>query len=166
MKRILFLCAAIFLLCQTAALAHTMTRDEMYVGGVGRGCSLGYVASVYGEPADKKEFRGDGIRSVTYIYSPTFSITAVGGARDVQPESDLRVNGFSCKDAYLKTPSGLAVRMPYSAVVVKFGEATMTKVDEDGRKMYIYDVYHGIQEMVFYVDANEVITEIRAGTEI
>ena len=147
MKRILFLCAAIFLLCQTAVLAHTMTRDEMYVGGVGRGCSLGYVASVYGEPADKKEFRGDGIRSVTYIYSPTFSITAVGGARDVQPESDLRVNGFSCKDAYLKTP-------------------TMTKVDEDGRKMYIYDVYHGIQEMVFYVDANEVITEIRAGTEI
>lgn len=70
------------------------------------------------------------------------------------------------KDAYLKTPSGLAVRMPYSAVVMKFGEATRTKVDEDGRKMYIYDVYHGVQDMVFYVDDSEVITEICVVTEI
>ena len=166
MKRILFLCITVFLLCQTAVFAHTMTRDEMYVGGVGRDSSLGYVVSVYGEPADKKELRGDGIWSVTYIYSPTFSITARGGAKETRPESDLRVVGFSCKDAYLKTPSGLAVRMPYSAVVAKFGEATTVMNDIDGRKMYIYDVYYGVQEMIFYVDANEVVTEIRATTEI
>lgn len=166
MKRILFLCLTIFLLCQTAVFAHTMTRDEMYVGGVGRGCSLGYVVSVYGEPADKEELRGDGIWSVTYIYSPTFSITARGGAKETRPESELRVVGFSCKDAYLKTPSGLAVRMPYSAVVQKFGEATMAKVDSDGRKMYLYDVYYGVQYVIFYVDANEVITEICTTTEV
>ena len=166
MKRIVFLCVAVFLLCQTAVFAHTMTEDEMFVGGVGRGCTLGYVESVYGVPADKKEMRGDGIRAVTYIYSPTFSITARTGQNDMRPESELIVVGFSCKDASLRTPSALAVGMPYAAVTERFGAADTVLTDDDGRRMYVYDVYHGAREVLFYVNDNDVITEIAATTEV
>ena len=159
MKRIVFLCAAVFLLCQTAVFAHTMTDDEMFVGGVGRGCTLGYVESVYGVPADKKEMRGDGIRAVTYIYSRT-------GQNDMRPESELIVVGFSCKDASLRTPSALAVGMPYAAVTEKFGAADTVLTDDDGRRMYVYDVYHGAREVLFYVNDNDVITEIAVTTEV
>ena len=46
----------LILLVSSVALAHSMTREEMYVGGIGPGCTLGYVQEVYGEPMDKKEF--------------------------------------------------------------------------------------------------------------
>ena len=48
-------------------LAHWLPKSELFVGGVGPGCTLEYVASVYGQPKEKRWFNSDGVRGVTYI---------------------------------------------------------------------------------------------------
>ena len=75
MRKILF----IFTIClvysfSNICLAHWLPKSELFVGGVGPGCTLEYVASVYGQPKEKRWFNSDGVRGVTYIYSPYFSI--------------------------------------------------------------------------------------------
>lgn len=47
--------------------AHWLPKSELFVGGVGPGCTLEYVASVYGQPKEKRWFNSDGVRGVTYI---------------------------------------------------------------------------------------------------
>lgn len=41
-------------------LAHWLPKSELFVGGVGPGCTLEYVASVYGQPKEKKWFNSYG----------------------------------------------------------------------------------------------------------
>lgn len=68
MRKILF----IFTIClvysfSNICLAHWLPKSELFVGGVGPGCTLEYVASVYGQPKEKRWFNSDGVRGVTYI---------------------------------------------------------------------------------------------------
>lgn len=163
MKRTLLVLSVLLLLCQSAALAHWMPREEMYVGGVGAGCTLGYVTSVYGEPKGKRWFNTDGVRGVTYIYSETFSITGRTGRDDPRQEAELVVVGFSLKDNSLATPNGLTVGIPYATVSGMFG--SVDKHTYDGRTFYSYDAPNSAVEMTFYVDARGIITEIYEGTE-
>ena len=149
---------AVIWLGQGIAYANNprMTREEYVIGGVGLGCTLEYVESVYGDPEDKEyrdfsEFGGKGHMQVTYIYSPTFSVRAWGKTAD--DEAEWKVSGFSCKDSSKTTPSGFHVGMPYSAVTRKYAPGKKRTNTRDGRTYFD----HGIR---FYVNGQNIITEI------
>lgn len=163
MRKILLILGLTILLCQSVAFAHWMPREEMYVGGVGAGCTLGYVKSVYGEPKEKHWFNTDGVRGVTYEYSDTFSVTGRTGNQDPRAEDDLIVVGFSLKDNSLSTPSGLTVGIHYETVAGMFGR--VEKSTFDGRISYSYPATQFPIEMTFYVDDKGIITEIYEGTD-
>ena len=160
--------ALLFVMLSTAQAEiypHCMPLEEMSVGGVGYGTSLGYVKEIYGEPVDKKFFTGDGVRVVTWIYSEYFSVTARTFAEDTTPEDGLQVVGYSLKTNALSTPAGLTVGMSYNEVVKHWGRGEL--VEDDGRRGYFY-VPASSQlpvTLTFYVDANAKITEIQLGTD-
>ena len=160
--------ALLFVMLSTAQaeiFPHCMPLEEMSVGGVGYGTSLGYVKEIYGEPVDKKIFTGDGIRVVTWIYSEYFSVTARTSDDDTTPEENLQVVGYSLKTNSLSTPAGLTVGMIYNEVVKLWGRGEL--VQDDGRRGYFY-VPASSQlpvTLTFYVDENAKITEMQLGTD-
>lgn len=166
MKKIFLLAAILF--CMTnfsVASANSMPLEEMSVGGVGYDCTLAYVKKIYGEPADKKIFTGDGVRIVTWFYSENFSVTARTSEDDMTPEENLHVVAFSLKDNSLSTPSGLTVGMSYNEVVKLWGRGELYV--DDGRRSYFYVPAYGYLPvtLTFYVDNAATITEIQLGTD-
>ena len=141
-----------------------MPREEMYVGGVGHGCTLGYVKKIYGEPLERKIFDGVDIHGSTWIYSKYFSVTG-RTSQEAIAEEDLPVVGFSLKNNSLSTPSGLTVGMNYNEVVKLFGRGEL--YEYDGRRGYFYvPAYSGEpMTLTFYVDDAGTITEIELGTD-
>ena len=165
MKRILLLLLTMLTLLFTAScFAHTMPESELYLRGVGPKTTLAQVKTVYGEPAGKDEFKGDGVRVVTYDYGPLFKVFARTYAKDTSPEENLKIVGYSVKDKNITTPSGFSVEMPYKAVVKKFGPGEKF-TDYDGRIGYIYSFNNGVTSLTFYVDKNDLISEIHLGTD-
>ena len=169
MKKLFALATALLFVMLSTTQAeiypHCMPLEEMSVGGVGYGTSLGYVKEIYGEPVDKKIFTGDGVRVVTWIYSEYFSVTARTSAEDTTPEDNLQVVGYSLKNNSLSTPAGLTVGMSYHKVVMLWGRGEL--VEDDGRRGYFY-VPASSQlpvTLTFYVDANAKITEMQLGTD-
>ena len=165
MKRIiLFLITLLTLAFATTGFAHTMPESELFLRGVGPGKTLEQAKIAFGEPADRQIFKGDGIRAVTYVYSPLFEIIARTGADDATPEEKLKIVGYSIKDKNITTPSGFCVGAPYQNVQNKFG-AGEKFTEYDGRIGYIYSFNNGLTTLTFYVDGNNAITEIYLGTE-
>ena len=169
MKKLFALATALLFVMLSTAQAeiypHCMPLEEMSVGDVGYGTSLGYVKKIYGEPVDKKIFTGDGVRVVTWIYSEYFSVTARTSAEDTTPEDNLQVVGYSLKNNSLSTPAGLTVGMSYHKVVMLWGRGEL--VEDDGRRGYFY-VPASSQlpvTLTFYVDADAKITEMQLGTD-
>lgn len=144
--------------------AHWLPRSETFVGGVGPGCTLSYVASVYGQPAEKRWFNSDGMRGVTYVYSPYFSITGRVWHTYQTPEGDLPVVGYSLTTSFLATPSGLTVGIPITTVTGMYGTASQVITNRNGEKVYIYDM-SPMESMVFTVNSQKVITKIYYGTD-
>lgn len=168
MKKILLLCFAVLLLCQATAFAHTMPKEEMYIGGVGFGCTLGYVKDIYGEPQEIiwKETGKSGTKMgityyVTYKYSDAFKVIGRKHERDSSPEDEITVVSVILKDNSLSTPSGFTVGMPYAAIVEIFGEGQ--KYTHQGRTWYDYSGtrYLGALVMEVFVDSSDTITEIK-----
>lgn len=162
MKRILMICAFIYTMICSTCFAHWLPESELYVGGVGAGCTMEYVQSVYGQPKEKMWFNSDGVRGVSYIYSDTFCVFARVGADDPTPEGDLPVCGFDLKEGSMATPSGITVGIPYITVAGMFGRVDEEK-EYDGRSRYDYPI--GMRTMSFYVDKYGVIEEIYLGTD-
>lgn len=160
-----FLLATILLFLPSVAFAGIMPQSEMKVGGIGYGCELSYVKKIFGEPLDRQVFSGDGIRTVTWIYSENFSVTARTGMNDDRPEEDLPVVAFSLKDDSLATPGGVTVGMFYNTVVRQWGMGEFL-TDYDGRKAYFYTPNDTQVPLVFtfYVSEGK-ITEISLGTD-
>lgn len=152
------------MLVSSVAFAHNMPREEMYVGGVGPGCTLGYVKEIYGEPIDKIESTTDWLHIVTYKYSESFSITGRSFAEENIPENEMMVAGFVLKDNSLSTPSGIRVGSPYEEVIHKFGYGDEVKLS--GNTYYCFNAPNSAVEMSFGVNDDYIITEIRAGTEL
>jgi len=164
MKKI-FLLATILIFLPSVAFAGIMPQSEMKVGGIGYGSELSYVKKIFGEPTERKSFSGDGVRTVTWIYSEKFSVTARTDIDDDRPEDDLPVVAFSLKDDSLATPGGITVGMIYNAVVRQWGMGEFL-TDYDGRKAYFYTPNDSQVPMTltFYVE-NGRITEIALGTD-
>lgn len=150
-----------FLTSVTSASYNSMPRTAMYIGGIGSGCTLGYVRSVYGEPADKEQFSGEGLDVVTFIYSDTFRVTARTSSRNPVDEDDMIVSGFICTDETLKTPFGVGVGMPFTMVSDKFGPGRKGT----GKQGEYHYYTAGAVEMDFYVDESGIITQIYQGTD-
>ena len=165
MKRtFLLLLTVLTILFSATCFAHTMPESEMFLRGVGPKTTLAQVKNIYGEPAGKDEFKGEGVRVVTYLYGPLFKVYGRTYAEDTSPEDNLKVVGYRVKDKNITTPSGFSVEMPYQAVVKKFGPGEKF-TDYDGRTGYIYSFNSGVTALTFYVDKNEIISEINLGTE-
>ena len=164
MKKIFLLCMTIVFLLPALALVHSMPREEMYVGGVGAGCTLGYAKLIYGEPMDRDYFCGDGVRVIKYIFTPEFIVTGRTWAGDTRDEEELEIVSFSLRDSSLSTPSGFTVGSSYEKLIEYFGYGEEMKIG--GRRCYIYQAAGSPVEMSFYVDDNDIITEIYEGTEL
>lgn len=165
MKRIILsLLTMLTVMFSVSCFAHTMPESELFLRGIGPETTLAQVKSIYGEPAKKDAFKGDGVRVVTYIYSPLFEVIGRTYAEDTSPEENIKVVGYSVKDKNITTPSGFAAGMPYQAVVKKFGPGEKF-TDYDGRIGYIYSFNSGVTTLTFYVDKNEIISEINLGTD-
>ena len=137
MKKPIFICSLLVMLLTSVAFAE-MPRDEMYVGGVGAGVTLGYVKSIYGEPMNIRRHENEGIRGVVYIYSDSFRVMARAWISDKIPEDEMTVVSFWLSDASLATPSGIKVGMSYEKdVASRFGPGRET-VDGRGLK-YVYE---------------------------
>lgn len=174
MRKIFLLAAILFIVSASTASANSMPRSEMYIGGVGYGVTLGEVKKIYGEPLDKENFTGDGVRVVKWIYDSYFSVTARTSAYDATPEENLAVVGFSLSynfspfgnaDDLPKTPSGLTVGMNYNEVVKLWGRGEL--YEYDGRRGYFYVPNDSDIPMTltFYVNDAATITEIELGTD-
>ena len=85
-------------------------------------------------------------------------------AEDTSPDEKLTVVGYMVKDKNITTPSGFSVGMPYQAVVKKFGPGEKF-TDYDGRIGYIYSFNSGMTTLTFYVDKNDIVSEINLGTD-
>lgn len=161
MKRILMICFAVLFLCQATAFAHTMTDEEMCIGGISLGCAMSYVESIYGMPQNKqwieeREARRI-IKYVIYKYSPTFQVIGRAKKND-DAEQDMFVDDVSISDNSLSTSSGITVGMPYSTVVETFGEGRKWSVP-DGKTAYSYRG-HGHGTIDFRVNSDGIITDI------
>ena len=165
MKRILVLAGLFVMLLTSAAFAarSSMPRSAMYIGGVGSGCTVGYVKSIYGEPADEDWFEGEGVRVVTLLYSDAFKVMARTSLRNPVDEDEMIVCGFTCTDPSFKTPFGVGVGMPFSKVSDKFGPGGKT-TNHRGEVFHYYSA--GAVETDFYIDNNGIIRKIYQGTEL
>ena len=165
MKRIvLFLLTMLSILFSATSFAHTMPESEMFLRGIGPKTTLAQVKTVYGEPVSKDEFKGEGVRVVTYVYGPLFKVFGRTYAEDTSPDEKLTVVGYMVKDKNITTPSGFSVGMPYQAVVKKFGPGEKF-TDYDGRIGYIYSFNNVVKTLTFYVDKEDKISEINLGTD-
>ena len=165
MKRIILsLLTMLTVMFSVSCFAHTMPESELFLRGIGPKTTLAQVKSIYGEPAKKDAFKGDGVRVVTYIYSPLFKVIGRTYAEDTSPEENIKVVGYSVKDKNITTPSGFAAGMPYRAVDEKFGPGEKF-TDYDGRIGYIYSFNSGMTTLTFFVDKNDLISEINLGTD-
>ncbi|MCH4188650.1 MAG: hypothetical protein LKF74_08235 [Megasphaera sp.] len=162
MKKIILTIIALALSI-SCSFAHWLPESETFVGGVGYGCTLEYVKSIYGEPSNKRWFNTDGVRGVTYSYGPLFSVTGRTWDKDQKPEGELTVTGYTLKANNLATPSGLTVGIPYETVANMYGSVPKW-TSHDGRTGYIYEFNH-LREMIFYVNSNGIINEIVFGTD-
>ena len=144
------------ILLSATCFAHTMPESEMFLRGIGPKTTLAQVKTVYGEPASKDEFKGEGVRIVTYVYSPLFKVFGRTYAEDTSPDEKLTVVGYMVKDKNITTP--------YQAVVKKFGPGEKFK-DYNGRIGYIYSFNNVVKTLTFYVDKEEKISEINLGTD-
>ena len=161
--RKIFLLATFLLLTInfTAAQAQTMPIKEMRVGGIGYGCLLEDVKEICGEPLKRETVMRERIHRVTWIYSPNFSVTAqTFVSRDLTPDEDMPVVGFSLKDNSLSTPSGITVGMSYNEVVKLWGRGE--PCDFDGRRGFYYTPSNSQKPvtLTFYVDDAYIITAI------
>ena len=157
----------VFMLMTSVVLAHSMPREEMYIGGVGSGCTMGYVKSIYGEPQDMRYDTLGNILIVRYIYKNGSTYFDVVGRALVDPEpveADIKVVGFSVTDKYLSTPSGFKVGSSYDQIVAKYGPGE--KLVNNGETGYCYSSPNTAVDITFYVDEKNIITRIYEGTEL
>lgn len=159
-KFFLCLCCGIMLASAVPAtcLAHWLPETEYVLGGIGYGCTMGYVRSIYGEPMQKKWFNNDGFRGVQYIYSRDFSVTARVADNDPMPEDDLPVKNVRSALNNICTPTGIAVGIPVTTLTGMYGKGE--KKDYSGRVFYYYKLENTNRSMSFYINNAGFITEI------
>ncbi len=163
MKRFLMICCAVLLLCQTTSLARQLPKEEISIGGLTIGCTMGYVESLYGAPPQKKwqEDRRHPrtvVYYITYEYSPTFKVIGrTTKGQSYEDEQDAKIYSIIVKDDSVSTPSGITVGMPYKVVAEMFGES-QKRTFPNGQDFHMHS-FRGL-DIYFEVNSEDIITEI------
>ncbi len=157
MKRILMLCCAVLLLGQTMAFAHEMPDEEMRLGGIAAGDTLGYVKMIFGDPSSKNGFDSTDYHMMLYMYSPTFMVEGLTPKTNPLSEQEMCVCNIILKDNSLMTPSGISVGTAYENVFAMFGKSSRESHIRGTNSYY----YNGNGKYIaFIVDDKGIITSI------
>ena len=120
-----------------------LSRDQAAIGGVGAGCSLEYVQSIYGMP--------DHDSGSSYNYGGKFWVFYRHGI----------VKSVSCSESNLATPAGVTVGMSEMVLNDVYGKAGA--IQKQGKKtLYIYPA-NGVA-LTFTVEKG-IIASIDCGEE-
>lgn len=153
------LAACIVSLCMAGScFAHWLPESEMYIGGVGEGCTLEYVKACFGEPKEKKWFNNGSLRGVRYIYGPAFSVTGRVPADDARGENEMTVTNVTLQASNLSTPGGITVGIPFATVSGQYGLGVRNQYGS--QLVYEYKLEGTKRAMLFYVGNNGLITQI------
>lgn len=152
------LVAMMFTIQPAVSFAHWLPESEMSIGGIGYGCTMGYVKSIYGEPVEKKWFNNDGFRGVRYIYSASFSVTGRVADNDPMPEDELPVKNIYSAASNLSTPNGITCGIPVATLTGMYGKGDVKNIS--GRMFYYYLLPDTNRSMTFYVNNYGLISEM------
>lgn len=156
----------------SVADAHSMTQDEVTLildkgdnlqGQIKIGDTLGVVADLLGNDCKKTDFQGEGIRMVAFTYSNGDKFYGRTSAKDTRPAEELPLAGYRLQSNVLHTPSGITVGTPFDKVVEQFGLGRKSKSHSTAKEeisIYYYDVYHGVRELCFDVNAEGLVNKI------
>lgn len=149
--------------------AHSMPSSELAVGGISLGSTLGYVKSVYGEPAQTENFSfpigSSRMYRATYVYGPLLTISGRILSSSPPEEQEYAVYEVALQANNLSTPSGITVGMPYSKVVALFGEGKYYFDSSKNRVGYVYQMPRSLKEMILYLDKDNTVVEIYLGED-
>lgn len=165
--RILVFC--LFCLSIAPVCLASMPRSEMYVGGVGPGCTMGYVQEIYGEPTSREtQSFAEGITVLTYNYENKLIVRALKSMGSSTLEADMDVYSVESYAPSLTTPSGFAVGMSYAAVTRRFGLGQVTPRGYINKPLdgCTYYAYSAGPEMIFAVDGHNIIRAIHVSVDI
>ncbi len=166
MKRIMMLCCAVLLLFQTTAFTKgrgmsNLPPEEMCIGGIARGCPMGYVKTILGEPQEiiSEDDKYDKLaHNIIYKYPNGLIVWGVlGRRRETRSEDETPVWGVTLKNSDYTTPSGFTVGMPYKVVDELYGGVS-PQPNKDGQQVYAY--INIMDSMRFYVNNEGIITMI------
>lgn len=168
MKKICLAIIFSLLFCM-AGFAHSMPASELAVGGISLRSTLGYVKSVYGEPAQIQSSVNPmgnlNVYVATYGYGPLLTIGGRTFGSGSQNENEYKVYEVTLKANNLSTPSGLTVGMPYAAVITLFGKGEYYYNTSMGMGGYVYSMQNSLQEMILYLDGDNNIAAIYLGED-
>lgn len=157
MKRLLMICFAVLLLCQATVFAHEMPDDEMYLGGITAGVTLGYVKNIFGIPQQKIPSESPQYRFMVYTYPPSVVVHAETLKDNPSSEEEMIVSSINVKDNSLTTPSGITVGTPYDSIKTMFGECSR---EFQSRNKMVYFYQGNGKHIAFVVDKNGIISAI------
>ena len=152
--------------------AHSMTLEEATVyldkgdgstGTIKIGDTLGTVSAILGSEYELKDFKGDGIRMVKYVYPDETFFYGRTSQRDTRAEEEIPIKGYTIKNSALHTASGICVGRSYEELAGKFGpgQQLASKYEkQDGLITYIYDLYKEVKEFSVRVDSAGTIKEM------
>ena len=145
------------------ASAHTMTVEEMALGGIAPGMTMGEVITAKGEPAKVDRMDGEGVRLYKYYYGPAVKpdlvVSALAYRDDQRPEKALPVRAYELQTNAVASPAGITVGTDYQQVVELFGAGEMQK-GYKGLTNYIYKLASPTWNITYHVGQDNLITGI------
>ncbi len=149
---------------QAVASAHTLPKDELVIGGVGYGGTLGYVKEIYGEPGEIRTIQKKGVKEIIYVYSKDFKISGRSPVDLNLREEDYPVIGFLVATNTMKSDSGIRVGMAYQKLEEQYGTGLKYET-EDKEIFYRYDFDEGKTAINYFVNDKGLISKIYMGTD-
>lgn len=147
------------------ASAHTLPKDELVIGGIGYGGTLGYVREIYGEPEEIRTYQKKGVKGITYIYSKHFIVSARAKLEENLPDESYPVVGFMVSENSMKTETGTRVGLPFKeAIEDKYGKGLQYKTEND-ETFYQYQFDNGKTAINYFVNDRGLISKIYMGTD-
>lgn len=147
------------------ASAHNLPKDELVIGGIGYGGTLGYVREIYGEPEEIRTYQKKGVKGITYIYSKHFIVSARAKLEENLPDESYPVVGFMVSENSMKTETGIRVGLPFKETIEdKYGKGLQYKTEND-EIFYQYQFDNGKTAINYFVNDRGLITKIYMGTD-
>ncbi len=144
---------------------HTLPKDELVIGGIGYGGTLGYVKEIYGEPDEIRTIQKKGIKEVLYIYSKNFKISGKAQVELNLNEADYPVDGFFISTNSMQSDSGIRVGTPFKTIEDKYGAGKKYETP-DKELFYRYEFDGGKTNINYVVNEKGLISKIYMSTEV